>query len=56
MKIGETIKKMRKAEGINLRDMSKRMNISVPTLSRIENGKEVTIKTYNKIHAYIFGW
>ena len=39
MKIGNTIKRLRKQKGMTLKDMAKLTGIEVATLSRIENDK-----------------
>jgi len=39
MKIGKTIKRLRKQKGMTLKDMSKVTGIDVAVLSRIENDK-----------------
>jgi len=50
MKIGENIRKIRKARGIKLTELSNSSGVQIATLSRIENGKmQGTLDSLNSI-------
>jgi len=49
MKLGKLIHIYRFSKDIGIRDMAKKIGISGSTLSRIENGKQVTSTTFYKL-------
>ena len=53
MMLGVLLTKWRWAQRINLRDAAKMINISTPTLSRIENGKPMDGLTLSRILVWL---
>ena len=49
VKIGQTLRQKRKAQGLTLEDAARRLNVSKGTLIKIENGKDVYVSTLNWI-------
>ena len=54
MKLGEVIRKYRRSSDIGIRGMAKELGISIATLSRLENNKDVTGSTITKILVWLF--
>lgn len=48
-RIGERIRRVRKARGMTLQELSNVCGVSIVTLSRIENGDNVTVGTIEKV-------
>lgn len=49
----EQIKSTRREKGLSLRDVSGKTGISIATLSRIENGGNVSYKTVAKLTEFL---
>ncbi len=49
MNLGKIIKGWRESENLGIREAAKKVGVSAPTLSRIENGKPVDGQTLIKI-------
>ena len=49
----EQIKSTRREKGLSLRDVSDKTGISIATLSRIENGSNVSYKTVAKLTEFL---
>lgn len=54
MNIGEVLKDWRLMEKMPLREAASRLGLSVPTLQRIENGKEMERKTMLRLIVFLF--
>lgn len=54
-RLARALKLIRATEGIGVREMAKDIGISAPTLSRIENGKDVDLDSALKLFAWLLG-
>lgn len=55
MKVGEVLKDWRVMEKMTLREASGHVGIPVPTLQRIEQGRDMDGATMWKLMAFLFG-
>lgn len=53
MRLGKILKTMRAMEDIGVREQAKKIGISFPTLSRIENGKDADARSVVKLLVYL---
>lgn len=53
--LGTLIKNYRKREKIGIVELAGQIGVSAATLSRLENGKEVDLKTHFKIERWLYG-
>lgn len=55
MRIGKLLLRHRAAEGLGVREFAKELGISASTLSRIENGEEMTGENLARILYWMLG-